>query len=120
MNKVTPKISKPGMAKMPTSGAHNPNVGTHGSGIAPKPSGGAKLFNANASGSAQAGLARVPGVGSSPSGKSGPAGSFMPVQNNAMANQGSQRVGQPNPDTSAAATAKPKRKGLGSHFYGEY
>ena len=120
MNKVSPKISKPGMAKMPTGGPHNPNVGTRGSGIAPKPAGGAKLFNANASGSAQAGLARVPGVGSSPSGSSGPSGSFLPVQNNAMANLKGPKVGQGSIDTSAAATAKPKRKGLGSSFYGEY
>ncbi len=57
-------------------------------------------------------------VSSSPTGKSGSAGSFTPVQNNAMANLANKRVGQAVPDTSAAATKKPNRKG-GSAFYGE-
>lgn len=96
-NKVIPKITAPGSAKMPTTGPHNPNVGRRGVGGQ---------------------LAKVKGVGSSPSGASGPAGSFMPVQNNAMANLTGAKIGQPNPNTAAAATKKPNRKG-GAAFYGE-
>lgn len=85
-------------------------------------------------------MARVQDRPSSPArGTSGAAnaGSFTPVQNNAMANLTGQSVGQaevnprgnsssispvtrtpvtPNP----VAAAKPKRKGLGSAFFGEY
>lgn len=118
MSKISQRISAPGPAKMPTKGAHNPNVGTRGSGIAPKPSGGAKLFNASATMGASAGLARIGSAGASPTGKSGSAGSFTPVKNNAMANLASQRIGQKVPDTGAVATKKPNRKG-GSAFYGE-
>lgn len=110
-NKVMPKISAPGSAKMPTKGPHNPNVGTRGSGIAPKPAGGAKLFNANASLSAQAGLARAGSVGM------GNAQMLMPLQH-PPANITGQKIGQQVPNTAAAATRKPNRKG-GAAFYGE-
>lgn len=89
-NKIAPKISSPGSAKMPTKGPHNPNVGKHG---------GAQKVNVKAA---------------APS----PGGSFLPVQNNAMANLRNQSVGQQNPQTAAAATKKPNRKG-GAAFYGE-
>lgn len=96
-SKLGPKISAPPSDKFPTRGPHNPNVGSHG-----------KTRN----------LANVRGAASSPSGKSGPAGSFLPVQNNALANLTGTRIGQSNPNTSAAATKKPNRKG-GAAFYGE-
>ena len=119
-NKVTPKISSPGSAKFPTKGPHNPNVGTHGSGLAPKPSGGANMpGNDRPSMPQQGGLARVSGAGASSSGSSGPAGSFMPVQK-PVAGLANQRTGQANPNTSAAATKKPKRRGIGAAFFGEY
>lgn len=118
-NKLIPKISSPGSSKFPTKGPHNPNVGTHGSGIAPRNAGPGQRTD-KLSMPEQGGLARVQGAGSSSSGPSGPSGSFMPVQNNAMANLRNTKVGQPNPNTSAAATTKPKRKGIGAKFYGEY
>lgn len=113
-NKFIPKTSKPPAPKFPTSGPHNPNVGTHGSGLAPKPSGGANLLgNDRPSMPAQGGLARVSGV------SKGAAQGRMPVQS-PPANVVGQKLGQPNPQTSAAATKKPKRKGIGAAFYGEY
>ena len=36
------------------------------------------------------------------------------------ANIANAQVGQPNPNVAAAASSKPKRRGLGSAFYGEY
>jgi hypothetical protein len=90
-SKVAPKISAPGSAKMPTGGAHNPSIGTHG--------GGGKLANV----------------------KSAPVlakGGFMPLKTNAMANLTGQKIGQKVPDTAATATKKPNRKG-GAAFYGE-
>jgi Flp pilus assembly protein TadG len=84
----------------------------------------------------QAAMARVKAGPAGP-----PEGRFLPVQNNAMANQVSTSVGQPDatnfdpggpginmgkPITRTGvtnhpvATAKPKRKGLGSAFFGEY
>lgn len=114
MNKVAPKISSPGSAKFPTKGPHNPNVGTSGSGLAPKPSGGAAIpGNDRPSMPEQAGLARVRNVGM------GKADMRLPIQN-PPANQKGMKVGQPNPNTGAAATSKPKRRGIGAAFYGEY
>ncbi len=116
MNKVAPKISSPGSSKFPTKGPHNPNVGTHGSGLAPKPKGGAAIpGNDRPSMPEQGSLARVANVGASK-----PAGSFLPVQNNSNAGLKGPKVGQANPQTGAAATSKPKRRGLGAAFYGEY
>lgn len=96
-NKVAPKISSPGSIKMPTKGGRNAttNAGTHGSG--------------------QTGLARVKSAGKGPA-----IASNLPLRTNAMRNQQGAKIGQPNPQTKAAATTKPKRKGLGSAFYGEY
>lgn len=85
----------------------------------------------------QGGMARVKDRPSSPTGKMPPAGSFTPVQNNAMANLMGQSVGQAeaaprgnssriSPQTrthgngNPVATNKPKRKGLGAAFWGEY
>lgn len=95
---------------MPTEGPHNPNVGTHGGGLAPKP----KQSGADRAASApeQAGLARVKNVGT------GKNQGSMPLQKPPAGLQ-SQRIGQQNPNTSAAATAKPKRRGIGAAFYGE-
>lgn len=92
-NKVAPKISAPGSSKFPNKGGHTDGVkkGSHARGGA---------------------LAKVKPAGL------GDSGGRLPVQS-PTANIGSKRVGQPNPDTSAAATAKPKRKGLGAAFYGE-
>lgn len=111
-NKFIPKTSKPPAPKMPTTGAHNPNVGAHGSGIAPRnASAGQKTDKLSMP--AQAGLARVANVG-----KGNPQGR-LPVQS-PPANVVGSKIGQPNPQTGAAATAKPKRKGIGAAFYGEY
>jgi hypothetical protein len=119
MSKFYPKVKAPGSMAMPEKGGHNKtmNESRRGAGgMAPKPSGGAALpGNDRPSHPVQAGLARVKAGGGAP-----PAGSFLPVQNNAMANLANKQVGQPNPNTAAAATAKPKRKGLGSAFFGEY
>lgn len=113
MSKVAPKISKPGSIRMP-EGTRNTEKGKHGSGIAPKPSGGANIpGNDKPTMPAQAGLARVKNVGN------GQALGRLPVQN-PPANQVGNKIGQPNPKTVAAATSKPKRKGIGAAFYGEY
>lgn len=117
MSKILPKISAPGSAKMPTRGPHNPNVGTSGSGMAPRNASAGQRTD-KLSMPAQNGFARVKGAPNSPTGKGGPAGSFMPLQDNAMANLTGPKIGQQNPQTSAAATKKPNRKG-GAAFYGE-
>lgn len=136
-NKVAPKISKPGSHRFPQKGPHNPNVGTSGSGMAPVPKGGAAIAgNDRPSHSPMNGLARVNNRPSSPTGQMPTSGSFMPEQNNAMANLESQQVGQNevnprgqsgfspamnrNPVTrNPVATHKPQRKGKGAAFYGE-
>ena len=100
---------------LPTGPSRQPNLGTSGKGLAPKPSGGAAISgNDRPSHPQMSGYARVKNASSSAM------GSFTPVQNNAMANLHNLSVGQPNPNTAAVATRKPKRKGLGSSFYGEY
>lgn len=112
MSKVLPAIRKPGSAKFPTSGPHNPNVGTSGSGLAPKPKGGIPVNgNDRPSLGTSAGLARA---GSKPMGDKG---QRLPVQS-PTANLASTKVGQANPNTAAAASKKPNRKG-GAAFYGE-
>lgn len=92
-NKVAPKISAPGSSKFPNTGGHTDGVkkGSHARGGA---------------------LAKV-----KPAGAGDPAGR-LPVQS-PTANIASKRIGQANPDTTAAASVKPKRKGLGAAFYGE-
>ena len=92
-NKVSPKISQPPAPKMPTKGPHNPNVGTHGGG------------------GALAKPGRSVGMGDS--------GMRMPVQS-PKANIGNQRVGQPEPQTGAAATQKPSKRKTPAPFYGEF
>lgn len=107
-------------------------------GMAPKPGGGAAMLgNDRPSAGTQAGLARVQPRPSSPTGKGPTAGSFTPVQNNAKANLTGQKVGQAevNPRGTSSrirpqtrmpvsgnpvSSVKPKRKGLGAAFYGEY
>src|ERR1700676_3672255 len=89
MSKINQKISAPGSIKMPTKGGRNAttNEAMRGSGMAPKPTGGAPIpGNDRPTTGAQAGLARVSGAGSSSSGASGSSGSFMPVKTNNMAN----------------------------------
>lgn len=110
--------------KMPTKGGRNATTeqAHRGAGqLAPRPqtSKSQYMSQSSATSPTQAGLARVQGRPSSPSGRSGTAGSFTPVQNNAMTNLRNTSVGQPNPNTAAAATTKPKRRGLGAAFYGE-
>lgn len=113
-NKVAPKISKPGSDRFPQKGPHNPNVGTSGKGIAPKPKGGAALpGNDRPSAPEQAALARVKNVGM------GQTQGRMPVQN-PPANVVGQKIGQPEPQTSAAATQKPARRKTPAPFYGEF
>ncbi len=137
VSKLLPKMRKPGSSKFPQSGAHNPNVGTSGSGMAPIPSGGANMpGNAQPNHPPMNGLARVKNRPSAPTGKMPSAGSFTPVQNNAMANLMGQHTGQAevmprgasariSPQTQTPvvgnpnATTKPKRKGLGAAFWGE-
>lgn len=119
MNKVTPKISAAGSIQMPTKGGRNAttNAGMHGSGIAPRPQAGSqqKIAGSQGSAPAQVGLARVKNASTGPAGASN-----LPVRTNAMRGLTGPKVGQPNPGTGAVATKKPKRKGLGSAFYGEY
>jgi|HubBroStandDraft_6_1064221.scaffolds.fasta_scaffold00134_18 hypothetical protein len=123
------------LMQMPTKGGRNAttNESRRGAGgMAPKPSGGAALpGNDRPSHPVQAGLARVKQVGGAPA-----AGSFTPVQNNAQANLLGQSTGQAEvlPRGASAniaaksqmpvrnnpvATGKPRRKGLGSAFYGD-
>jgi len=148
--------------KMPTKSGGNSttNEARRGAGqIAPRPQSSKQpLLSASAAtASAQAGIARVKGAGSSPTGTGGSAGSFTPVQNNANANQhgtampyggkgtppaqrggpaglraGGRNQTWPNgamyTDGTKADGArgrggelqKPKRKGKGAAFYGEY
>ena len=91
-SKVIPAIKSPGSDKMPTGGTHNPNIGIH--------AGSGKLASVKPAGAAPA------------------AGSFLPMQNNAMAGMRGPKLGQGQINTSAVATQKPKRKG-GAAFYGE-
>lgn len=92
MNKVAPTIAGPGSIKMP-SGSRNTDVGRHATG--------GQLARAGRS---------VP---------NGKADMRLPVQH-PTANQVGNKLGQPNPETGAAATTKPKRRGIGAAFYGEY
>jgi hypothetical protein len=95
------------------------------------------LSSSSATAPVQAAMARVKNVGSSPTGKGPTAGSFTPLGNNAMANLTGQSTGQRevaprgasvrvSPMTrtpmvgNEVATKKPKRRGLGAAFYGEY
>jgi hypothetical protein len=107
-------------------------------GMAPKPSGGAAMpGNDRPSAPTGASMARVKGAGSSATGKMPTAGSFTPVQNNALANLTGQRVGQAevnprgassriSPQTrtpgvgNPVATNKSQRRGKGAAFYGEW
>jgi hypothetical protein len=104
--------------QMPTKGGRNATTNESrraAGGMAPKPSGGAALLgNDRPSHPVQAGLARVKNTGSAASG-----GIPNPIQK-PNSNLRNASVGQPNPNTAAASTAKPKRKGLGSAFFGEY
>jgi hypothetical protein len=93
MSKISQKISKPGSIKMPQGPMHTDGIekGSHGRG--------GQLANP---------------------GRSVPMGNSLnrlPIQS-PKANLNGKKIGQPNPDTSAAATKKPNRKG-GSAFYGE-
>ena len=92
MGKLNIKISPPGSIKMPTGG-HTDGVRKGGH------SRGGPLANPGRTVGAGASLGR------------------LPIQN-PPANQVGQRIGQPDPDTGAAATKKPNRKG-GAAFYGE-
>lgn len=111
VSKVLPKITKPGSSKFPTKGPHNPNVGTHGSGIAPRNASAGQRTD-KLSMPAQGGIARVKNASNAPS-----AGSFLPVQKPKAGLQ-NQPIGQQVPSASAVATRKPNRKG-GAAFYGE-
>jgi len=133
-NKVAPKISKPGSHRFPQKGPHNPNVGTSGKGMAPRPTNGPP--DHTPAHPPMHGLARVANRPSSPTGKGNAAGSFTPVQNNANANLVGPQIGQQeytpppgarigphnqNPVTgNAVATHKPQRKGKGAAFFGEF
>lgn len=133
MNKFIPKTSSPKFGKYANTGPHNPNVGTTGLGkIAPKPQGGAALLgNDRPSSPDNGGLARVKKAPMGPN-----AGNFLPVRK-PMPGLQNQRVGQKEmiapgaeaqirPQTKTApvsnpvATNKPKRRGLGANFMGEY
>lgn len=92
MSKVIPKISSPGSMKMPSGGRHT-DVGRRATG----------------------GQLAHPGA---TAGKGNPQGR-LPIHN-PPANQVGNKIGQPNPDTGAAASTKPKRRGIGAAFYGEY
>lgn len=131
MSKISQRISRPGSSKFPQKGPHNPNVGTSGSGLAPKPSGGAALLgNDRPSNPTTANLARVT---DSPMGDSA---LRLPVHH-PTANIANRQVGQAEADPGGpgismspqtrmpvtrnpVASGKPKRKGLGSAFFGEY
>lgn len=83
--------------------------------VAPRPKGGANLPGNDRPGSGvQASMARVANVGSTAS-----SGIPNPVRK-PQSGLRNQAIGQPNPQTGAAATSKPRRKGLGAAFYGEY
>ena len=106
--------------------------------LAPRPQNSkAPLLGSSAhTGPTTASMARVRESGKSPA-----EGRFLPVQNNAMANLAGSTIGQPDPHgfnpggpginmgrpatrtgvtNHPVATAKPKRKGLGAAFYGEF
>lgn len=128
-SKVAPAISSPGSSKFSNKGAHNPNVGTRGSGLAPKPK--ATAPDRPASASVQAGMARVKPAGT------GANQGAMPLRK-PPAGLKNQRVGQAEKVARGAgsslsaltqtprtgnpvATAKPaSRKTKGASFYGEY
>jgi hypothetical protein len=127
---------------MPTKSGRNAttNESRRGAGqLAPRPQTSKSQYMSQSSVTApsQAGIARVPNAPSSATGKMPTAGSFTPVGNNALANLTGQRTGQAevNPRGSSGrispktltpttgnpvASTKPKRKGLGSAFFGEY
>jgi hypothetical protein len=90
MSKVLPKISAPGSIKMP-QGGHDTSKGEH----------------------ARGGALAQPGR-SVPMGQ---AQGRLPIRK-PTANLANTTIGQPNPQTGAAATKKPNRKG-GAAFYGE-
>jgi hypothetical protein len=92
MSKVAPKISSPGSIKMP-EGSRNTSAGEH------------------ARGGALAQPGRSVGTGKNQG--------SMPLRK-PPAGLANTKIGQKNPDTGATATVKPKRKGIGSAFFGEY
>ncbi len=112
MSKLSVKISPPPAMKF-AQGTRNPSVGISGSGMAPKPTGGAPILGNDRPSMPSQGHARVKGVGTGPSLRR------LPLQS-PTANVVGQTIGQPNPETGAAATAKPNRKGKGAAFFGEY
>lgn len=93
MSKVAPKISSPGPAKMPNTGGHTDGIAKGG-----HAHGGALAKISVPAGSASGGIPN-------------------PVQK-PNSNLRGKNVGQPNPDTGAAATKKPKTKAALA-FYGE-
>jgi hypothetical protein len=101
---------------LPKGTARNTDVGRSGAGqVAPRPRGGANISgNDRPTAGVQASMARVPNAGGAPA-----AGNFLPVRK-PPAGLANSRIGQQNPQTGAAATVKPKRKGIGAAFYGEY
>ncbi len=109
--------SRPFM-NMPTKGGRNATTNESrraAGGLAPKPSGGAALLgNDRPSHPVTNSMARVLNAGSTSS------GAIPNPVRKPNSNLRNSTVGQPNPNTAAASTAKPKRKGLGSAFFGEY
>lgn len=108
--------SRPFM-QMPTKGGRNATTNESRRGarqIAPRPQTSKSQYMSASAHTAptQAGMARVKNAGM------GDVGRRLPVQS-PTANIVGQQIGQPNPNTAAASTAKPKRKGLGAAFYGE-
>lgn len=102
---------------MPTKGGRNATTNESRRGVgqlAPRPQTSKSQYMSQSSktGPIQAGMARVQATGTGDSARR------LPVQH-PTANIVSKQVGQPNPNTAAAATTKPKRKGLGAAFYGE-
>lgn len=94
MSKLTPKISAPPAPRMPNLGGHTDGVQKGG----------------HARGGALAQPGRSVGMGN-PQGR-------MPLQS-PPTNVTGRKIGQPVPETSAAATKKPNRKG-GANFYGDF
>jgi hypothetical protein len=127
---------------MPTKGGRNAttNEARRGAGqIAPRPQNSRQPFLGSSAHTASPmhSMARVQNTGSKPTGKLPSAGSFTPVQTNAYANLTGQATGQnevlPRGNSASiapktrtpvinhpVATAKPRRKGLGSAFFGEF
>lgn len=103
---------------MPTKGGRNATTeqSHRGAGqVAPRPRGGAHILgNDLKSAPVQAGMARVKNVSSTAS-----SGIANPVRK-PVSGIRNQRIGQQNPQTGATATVKPRRKGIGAAFYGEY